>query len=1517
MADQELNTKEQDHENDQRSDQITSNQKQSKVKRSLFRKIVNVFIGIFLGLILILLILLGFTQTKTFRETLREKVISLVNEEINGKLNIEKLDGTIFTSLFLQNTSVVVDKDTLFFARNIEVKISPLQILLKKIYVRKILLEEVKIAMLQDPSGAWNFSKLVKPKPEDTSKSSFPFFIQVNDLQLHNVQFTRQSYANYRSQKSYPMMNMDDLRINNLHFAAQAFVDVDNSDYLLILKELSFKPNLTHFSLKNFSGEFAITKNFASINNLYFLTDSSEFKLNAQIDSLNLFGNVNLSDFKNYPVTINVDAKSFNFDDLSSFIGSTEFLKGNPSMELKARGKFGNLRVEKLALDYRDTHFRIDGKVLNLNSPGNLFIQAKIYDTDFNYEDVNTLLPTLKLPEYALLHMTDVNIEFEGQPTNFKTKFYGKIENGKISFDASINVSANPMTYNIKFETNELNLAPVINMNMLLNSKGSLIGKGVSPVDINADFKFNANGSSFNGYPLDRFIINLTSANRVIELNIDGLSGNTSALVKGNLSFDKDTIPSYNLVGQLKKINLATFLKDQKYESNLNFYFSADGKNFDPDKLTGSFSLGVDSSRFRDNKIDYSNIQCTFKNDPSNREILLTSDFVDFKIDGDFSLKKAIALISYESKTITNIITKKINELNPISIVSNQQSKIEIDTTVPDIVNENLKFNYDFKFKDFELIAMLLGNDQLDISGNGKGIVKNENGNFSISNEMKLDYLVMMQGKTTIYLSDLDSDINFTRDNSSLSFDKLFGTASLTGKRFYSGTNVKSISADVAFNQSKLFFSGSANIEDMVFAEVDGMINMTPNEQLLSVNKLSVTYDGLEWSNKDTVKILFNPDFFKILQFTIQHDTSTISLSGIIERSGNQNLNINASRISGNLLERYLLGYKDNQLIATGSLNGKIEGKFENPVINILFELKDLQISSSKLGSIKGSLNYSDKKLITDFVFLDLNSNEQNSLFSLKGTLPIDLSLSSVSKRFLENEPLSIKLKSTNFDLSSLGRIIPGITDQKGILSADVDLNGSFNNPIYNGYINLTEGHFKSIYNNLDYNCSAKIHFENQEMKLDNFILSNAGGSKYSGTVYGAGGISFNGFSLKDMDLHFNGDLAVLGQQSQFVSPNFYGDLLIGSDGDWVLSKPGDRIFFKGNFLMKNTDLVYTTGQATGESQNKNFNFIFIQDSTKIDRELALFQKVLLKEKALQEQSSQETEKPLSFDYEIGISAENSAKLVFILSQAVNQKLFVEMRGDLKYSSFGGESRAQGAFELLQGSKLEFFKTFEAVGFIRFESDVTNPYLDIVATYTSDYINPRDASGVPQDVAVKIKIKSPLSELGKSLAGNTESIGVYVGTRNIQNNVRDTRYDYADAFSFILIGKFKDDLTAQDKAQVAGQTNAIGNTATSFLGSVLTSYVNSAVGDLVNNIQINQSGEYTKFSLSGRIQNLRYSFGGTTEVFQNINKANIKVEYLFNPRFLIRLERKDPIVTSFGMDEKIINEMALKYKFEF
>jgi len=82
-------------------------------RRSRFHKTVNVFVFFFVGIFILLLIIGGITQTSTFRNYLREKVVALVNEEINGKIEIGKIDGTIFTSLIMRDAKLLYLKDTI------------------------------------------------------------------------------------------------------------------------------------------------------------------------------------------------------------------------------------------------------------------------------------------------------------------------------------------------------------------------------------------------------------------------------------------------------------------------------------------------------------------------------------------------------------------------------------------------------------------------------------------------------------------------------------------------------------------------------------------------------------------------------------------------------------------------------------------------------------------------------------------------------------------------------------------------------------------------------------------------------------------------------------------------------------------------------------------------------------------------------------------------------------------------------------------------------------------------------------------------------------------------------------------------------------------------------------------------------------------------------------------------------------------------------------------------------------
>ena len=116
------------------SEEIKNNKKpKEKKKRTLLQRIVNGFLYIVLGFLVLILILLGITQTSTFRNYLRETVMEEANSALNGKLYIEEIDGTIFTSLLLRNTVITMNEDTLLNAEKIGVLTSPLQLLLKKI----------------------------------------------------------------------------------------------------------------------------------------------------------------------------------------------------------------------------------------------------------------------------------------------------------------------------------------------------------------------------------------------------------------------------------------------------------------------------------------------------------------------------------------------------------------------------------------------------------------------------------------------------------------------------------------------------------------------------------------------------------------------------------------------------------------------------------------------------------------------------------------------------------------------------------------------------------------------------------------------------------------------------------------------------------------------------------------------------------------------------------------------------------------------------------------------------------------------------------------------------------------------------------------------------------------------------------------------------------------------------------------------------------------------------------------
>ena len=115
--------------------------------------------------------------------------------------------GSILTTIKIYDVSVTLNSDTLVHADKIDLKFNPLQLLFSKIKVTKVELINADIRLLQDSMHVWNIEKLVKPTPEDTTTSEFPFVIEINNLSLVNTCFQRKSYENINKYEKIEYFN--------------------------------------------------------------------------------------------------------------------------------------------------------------------------------------------------------------------------------------------------------------------------------------------------------------------------------------------------------------------------------------------------------------------------------------------------------------------------------------------------------------------------------------------------------------------------------------------------------------------------------------------------------------------------------------------------------------------------------------------------------------------------------------------------------------------------------------------------------------------------------------------------------------------------------------------------------------------------------------------------------------------------------------------------------------------------------------------------------------------------------------------------------------------------------------------------------------------------------------------------------------------------------------------------------------------------------------------------------------
>ncbi len=309
--------------------------------------------------------------------------------------------------------------------------------------------------------------------------------------------------------------------------------------------------------------------------------------------------------------------------------------------------------------------------------------------------------------------------------------------------------------------------------------------------------------------------------------------------------------------------------------------------------------------------------------------------------------------------------------------------------------------------------------------------------------------------------------------------------------------------------------------------------------------------------------------------------------------------------------------------------------------------------------------------------------------------------------------------------------------------------------------------------------------------------------------------------------------------------------------------------------------------------------------------------------------------------YNVTIETQGPTRVTMVFTPATNEQLYAELDGKVNAVNNQGTANVYGEISISSRSYYNFFKRFDATGKLKFVGTPTNPELAITATYQAFRQNPLAAAqtGTAKDTTGK-KTAQPTKVIVELTIGGTRNVPQIAMGMKVELEPGKDPIDWStqakggdvqsDAISFILTGKFRDELTAQEKATLltdvgpsAGSSVVSGFTS-NLLSGILTDYLRQEF-PFIRSAEVTYAGgsiqEGADLRISGEAFNGYWRFGG--RILNNIGNANISYQVslgdVFNTKTIrnlyIELERRVE-GTEFSED-KITNAARVYYRFSF
>lgn len=986
----------------------------------------------------------------------KEEVVAVANEEeasvmptlelgtitlTNSKVLFDDTDNKMYAKLDLQEFLTSFDGIDLV---NQQIDIKEIKLDNTTGVVRLLPNKEAKPAAKEEQETP------TEPTEEEAKEEAVPWKLGIKELALNSIN-----------------VKFDDSNVKPVAFGLDPN-HLEITDLNFRLKDFQFSPtnitgNLERFSfseqsglkLDNFKTYFLYGEEAAFIKDFVLETPNTNIKSNIILNYVDV--NKLVDDIANMSLDATIEDSHLGMQDVYLAMPSIFEEAGLKGMnnktftfDAKVKGVVDDLTIDKLMITgLQSTVVNVQGGIKGLPVPEKTIVDLKINKVQSSAKDIMGVAPKGVVPDNIQIpaHLS-LNGFVKGGMQSIQTQLALKTTSGNVDLKAFLDQRRKGKEkYSLLANVQELQVGNLIKNDSIGNLTMRIEADGTSfePTTATATAIIDVVKAEFNGY---------TYNNLKVDGKIeDGKYKVASVNNDPNLSFDLQADGAWteqgislNMLGDFKHIDLYK-LHIESEPAVFSAVVDAKMNNVMPDDLDGQ--LHLKEVRFTSKDRSYSllpiELKATAKD--THREMSLTSQLIDFNIQGEYKLTELGDKIG---KTVAHYFDK-----------GSEKEEKEGEAK-----EDNQYFTYTINVKDNPIIHKIVP-ELTEIKPIAFGGKYDSDANYiSLSGNIPL----IKYGDNEITNISVDVKPYYTALGYSLSVERI-ANASIGLRRL----NLKG-----AVQDDKLAYD--LNLKDSkgeLCYVVSGEVAMNEKDVVMKLYPNGFMLDYVKWDVNPDNRFVVTPEGFYVRDFVLQQGKSALIIESEAEKI-NSPLSIKFSEFNIETLTKMV---KKDVLLAGGYINGEVNLKDLTTDFRFVsdIDINKLQVMEIALGNLHvGVKNESASKFLADVV-LEGGDNR----IQLDGWADAD------------TKDMSLDVDLTKLQMSAFEYFAKEhISQTEGYFAGKLNVGGKFDNPKILGALNFNNIGLHVNELNADFKkINEKISFTDRGIELNKFSITDVDGN--------------------------------------------------------------------------------------------------------------------------------------------------------------------------------------------------------------------------------------------------------------------------------------------------------------------------------------------------------------------------------------------------------------------------------------